>query len=543
MDSKQNTIRKRKKKKFKAWKVVLVVMILAILTAIGAGAGMVFAIINTAPSINIDDFANLVQSTKIYDKDGNEIESLHGEENRTYVPLSKIKKYTQDAFIAIEDERFNEHSGIDIKRIFGALLVDLKTGSPSQGASTITQQLIKNRLLSRDKLLKRKIQEAYLAIQLEKKLSKSQILEYYLNTVYLGGSAYGVQAASEYYFSKNIDQLSIAESAVIAGINQSPTYYNPYNNEKSPEVYKDRATTVLSKMLENKFITNEEFEKAKTEIDKMSSKTFYNEDNNSTLKYQWFIEAAVDSVEKDLKDKYKFTDDEITQKIYSGGLRIYTTLDPKIQEIAESVAEDPKYYPTLSKSIATWGKDKVIQPQIGVVIDDYKTGQVRAVVGGRNIKSLKSLNRATSVPRQPGSSMKPLAVYGPAFDTGYSPASVIDDSPLTPEVAKAAGWKDNPPHNFDNKFVGLTTIRDGIKVSKNIVAVKLMLKLGVRNSIEYLKKFGLQNLVLTPNKQGQTDVVNAIALGGMTKGVTPLEMAAAYGTFGNGGIYEQPILY
>lgn len=535
--------KKKKKKKLKAWKVILLTILIVILVTAGALGGIVLAYINTAPQVNVNDFMNFAQTTKIFDKDGNYIESLHGVENRTFVPLTKIKKYTQDAFIAIEDERFEEHFGIDIKRIFGALWADIKSGAKDQGASTITQQLIKNTFLTQKKEWKRKIQEMYLAIKVEQELSKDQILEYYLNTVFLGGSAYGVQAAAEYYFDKNVDQLTIAESALIAGVNQSPSRYNPYFNEKTPEVYKERTMLVLSKMLELNKLSKEDFDKAKGELTNID-KTFKKRSDNTVLKYQWFIEAAVDSIESDLKAKYNFTDDEISQKIYTGGLRIYTTIDTNVQDAAEKVTSDPKYYPVLHSEFATYGKNNIIQPQIGVIIEDYKAGEVRAVVGGRGAQPLKSFNRATVIPRQPGSAMKPLAVYGPAFDTGYSPGNVIDDSPLTPEMASAAGWKKDPPQNYERKFSGFYTVRNAIKQSKNIVAVKLMLKIGPSNSIEYLKKFGLEkNLVTTPDKNGNTDVVPAIALGGMTKGVTPLEMAAAYGTFGNGGIYTQPILY
>lgn len=545
MDSKNSTTesKKKKKKKHKAWKVILLVLVLAILIAAGAVGGIVLAYVNTAPQISKDSFTNLAQTTKIYDKDGNFIDSLHQVENRTYVPLPKIKKYTQDAFIAIEDERFREHFGIDIKRIVGATIADLKAGSFAQGASTITQQLIKNTVFTNEKKLKRKIQEAYLAIKIERELSKDQILEYYLNTIHLGGSAYGIQAAAEYYFNKDVDQLTIAESALIAGINQSPSRYNPYLNEDTPDVYKDRAVVVLSKMLEHNMISKEEFETAKAEIAKMNSSSFTKRTDNTTLKYQWFIEAAVDSVESDLKEKYNYTDEEITQKMFTGGLKIYTTIDPKIQDVVDRVANDDKYYPKLKSDIATWGKDKTIQPQIGVVIDDYKTGEVRAILGGRGEQPLKSQNRATTVNRQPGSSMKPLAVYGPAFDMGYSPATVLDDSPFTPEMAAAAGWGGEGPQNFNKKYSGFYTLRDSIKESKNVIAVKLMLKIGPSKSIEYLKKFGLSSLVTTPDKNGNTDVVPAIALGGLTNGVTPLEMAAAYGTFGNDGKYTSPILY
>lgn len=539
----KNNINKRKKKKFKAWKVILIMIILVVLIAISAVVGVVMAFVNTAPQINLDSFTNLAQTTKIYDKDGNYIENFHGIENRTYVTLPNINKYTQDAFISIEDERFREHPGVDIKRIFGALWADLRSGSLEQGASTITQQLVRNIMLTQKKEWSRKIQEAYLAIKLEDKLSKDMILEYYLNTIFLGGSAYGVQAASEYYFGKNASDLTIAESALIAGITQSPNIYNPYLNVNTPDVYKERQLTVLSTMLKNNYINQEEFNSAKEEMEsqKFDSKATV---NNTQLKYQWFIESAIDSVMADLKLKYQYTDQEIQQKIYTGGLKIYTTIDTNIQDVVDKIANDPKYYPTLYKDIATWGKDNTIQPQVGICISDYKTGEVRALLGGRGEQPLRALNRAVDVPRQPGSSMKPLAVYAPAFDMGYSPSSVLDDTPLSSEMAQAAGWKeDEYPLNYEKTFDGFYILRDAIKKSKNIIAVKLMLQITPRKSVDYLKKFNLSYLVTTPDKNGNTDVVTSIALGGMTNGVTPVEMASAYGVFGNNGVYTEPILY
>lgn len=540
MNNRGGSSKKKKGKKHGAFKLFIFMIIIITFIAAGVGGGIVMAYINTAPQVNVENFKNLSQTTKIYDKDGNYLESLHGVENRTYVSLTKIKKYTQDAFIAIEDERFREHFGVDVKRILGALWADLKSGSYEQGASTITQQLLKNTVLTREKKLKRKIQEAYLAIKLEQKLSKDQILEYYLNTIFLGGSANGIQAAAEYYFNKNVEELTLAESALIAGVNQSPSKYNPYFNEDTPNVYKNRAVLVLSKMLEHSMISRPEFDSAKDEIAKMDEKTFVRRSDNSTLEYQWFIEASIEDVKSDLKEKYGFSDDEITQKIYTGGLRIYTTIDTKIQEIVERITGDEKYYPNLKEDIRVWGKDNIIQPQIGAVITDYKAGQVRAIVGGRGKQPLRSQNRAADpvYARQPGSAMKPLAVYAPAFDMGYAPATVIDDSPFTPKMkASAGGWE---PKNFDRKYSGFTTVREAVRRSLNVVAAKLMLQIGTGSSIQYLKKFGLSILVLS----GRTnDTGPAIALGGLTKGVTPLEMSAAYGVFGNGGTYTEPILY
>ena len=525
--------------KINIWKTIIITVLIIFFTAGVICVGITLKYIKEAPEINTQNFTEkLALTSNIYDMNDKYIEGLHGVENREYVSLTKVNKYTQNAFIAIEDERFNDHFGIDIRRVFGALFNNIRKDNYDQGASTITQQLLKNTVLTPKKELKRKIQEMYLAVKLESKLSKNQILEYYLNTIFLGGSSYGIQAASQYYFSKDAAELDIAESALIAGLTQSPSTYNPYNNEKTPEIYKDRQITVLSKMLELKMITNEEYEKAKNE-----KLNFKKRDSSPDVKYPWFIDAAISSVRENLKAKYNYKDDDISQMIYSGGLNIYTTIDPKIQDIADKAANDAKYYPVLQKDIAVYGKDNIIQPQIGIVINDYKTGEVRAVVGGRGNQPFRSQNRATDTnyARQPGSAMKPIAVFAPAMDLGYTPSSVIDDSPFSQdESAITSGWPKEGPHNYDDRYRGLTTIRDGVIRSSNVVAAKLMLKITPDTSTDYIKKFGISTLVLSgqPNDTGA-----AKALGGLTKGVTPLEMSGAYGVLGNGGAYIQPVLY
>jgi len=538
MDIKCDTNNKTEKKTV-ILRIVLLPLLIVISITLGIGGGTVLGFIKEAPEVDKNIFIEkLALTSNIYDKDGKFVEGLHGIENREYVSISKVKIHTQNAFIAIEDERFREHFGVDIKRIFGALWRNIKSGRYDQGASTITQQLIKNTILTPRKELKRKIQEAYLAIKLEREITKDQILEYYLNTIYLGGNAYGIQAASQYYFSKDAEQLSIAESAPIAGLTQSPSKYNPYNNDKTPEVYKDRQILVLSKMLEHNMITKEEFEKAKNE-----ELVFRKRDSSGEIKYPWFVDAVISDVTNDLKSKYYLTVDEINNLLYTGGLKIYTTLDPVVQDIVDKAANDPKYYPTLAKDISVYGKDNIIQPQVAIVINDYKTGEVRAIVGGRGKQPFRSLNRAAdpAYARQPGSAMKPLAVYAPAFDLGYAPASVIDDSPFTPEESSMApGWPEEGPHNYDDRYRGLTTIREGVKWSSNLVAAKLMLRIGPDTSTEYIKNFGISTLVLSG---ANNDKGAAKALGGLTKGVTPLEMSGAYGVFGNGGVYIEPILY
>lgn len=536
--------KKAKKKNRHIGKKIITVFLITALLVISGGAGVVIAVIKSAPDINTDIISNLKQSGKIYDKDEKYIEDLSDAENRQVVPLSQIPKYLQNAFIAVEDERFEQHHGIDVKRIFGALWYDLRTMSKGQGASTITQQLIKTYALSPDKKLTRKIQEAYLAIELERKLTKDQILHAYLNTIYLGGNAYGVQAASLYYFGKDVNELDIAQSALIAGLTQNPAKYWPYSkkNQVNPEAYLTRQRTVLSQMLKNKYITQAQYDQAYNE--KLEFKT---KEAAQSTKYQWFIEPAVDQVAKDFSEKYGITQAEAMQKLRTGGYKIYLTIDTKIQDKAESVINNPKYYPKLpekSKYYATSSKDnKLIQPQAAAVVMDAATGEVRAIVGGRGPHPLRSYNRATDpeVARQPGSAIKPLAVYAPAIENKIvTAASTIEDSPFPQDfVDENKGWD---PQNFDSKFRGYTTIRNAIKDSINLVALKLLKTLGINNSIDFLQnKFHISTVVT--KGQFNDENLSALALGGMTYGVTPLEMTAAYATFSNNGIYSEPILY
>lgn len=540
MEQENRRINRKKKKTRGTGKAILVVLLIIFLLIAAAGTGAVIAVIKSAPVLNTDIIDNLKQSSKIYDMNGNYIEDFSGSENRNIVPLKQIPKDLQNAFIAIEDERFRSHHGIDVKRIFGALWYDIKTMSKAQGASTITQQLIKNYALTPKKDITRKLQEAYLAIQLERQLSKDQILEAYLNTILLGNNTWGVQAASMLYFGKDVKDLNLAECALLAGLTQNPSKYNPYSkkNMEDPKDYLDRQRTVLGKMLELGYITKDQYDSAlKQKLVFQSKKTAM------SMKYQWFIEPAMDEVAKDFAKKYNIDENEAKQKLRIGGYNIYLTIDPKIQEAAQKVIDNDSYYKGLkvASGLANYsadGKSKpIIQPQAAAVIFDYKTGEMRAIVGGRGQHDLMSLNRATDVPRQPGSSIKPLAVYGPAIDSkAATAATVIEDSPLPEDFVKANhGWD---PQNVDGKFRGYMTIREAVKHSVNLVAVKLQLQLGVNTSVDYLQnKFHITTL-----KKDDKNTA-ALALGGMTEGVTPYEMAAAYGVFGNGGVYSEPIMY
>lgn len=541
---KENTKKRKKKKQRNILKGILITLLIICSLTFAAGTGMVAAVIKSAPSIDTDIISNLKQSSILYDKDGNFIESLSTEENRTVVSFNQIPDHLKKAVIAIEDERFEKHHGIDIKRIFGAVWHDIKTMSREQGASTLTQQLIKNYALTPDKKFTRKFQEMYLATQLERKLSKDQILNAYLNTIFLGGNAYGVQSASMLYFGKDVEELTLAESALIAGLTQNPAKFNPLSkrnveareNNTEP-TYNDRQEKVLNNMLRLGYITKEEHEKALNE-----KLVFQTKKPINTMKYQWFVEPAVDQVAEDLAKKLDISEKEAKQRLRTAGYNVYLTIDTKIQDAAQKVIDNANYYKGLKvpKGLDQYAADAQskpkAEPQAAAVIFDFTTGEMRAIIGGRGEHELRSLNRATEVPRQPGSSIKPLAVYGPAIDTKLvNSASVIEDTPYT----SPDGWS---PGNSDGQFLGPITIREAIKRSRNLVAVRLGLEVGVNTAANYVKdKFHISTIV-TSGKTNDKNIA-ALSLGGMTHGVYPYEMAAAYGVFGNGGMYSEPIMY
>lgn len=540
-EHKQN--RKVRKKKRHIGKKILTAFLIILLITVAAGSGVLIAVIKSAPPINADILDNLKQSGKIYDKEGNFIEDLSDAENRQVVPLSQIPENLKNAVISIEDERFEYHHGIDVQRIFGAIVYDIKTMSKAQGASTITQQLIKNTVLTPEKKFTRKLQEMYLAMQLERKLSKDQILHAYLNTIYLGGNAYGVQAASLYYFGENVKDLDLAECALIAGLTQNPAKYWPYSkkNRENPENYLQRQRLVLSQMLKLGKITKEEYDQALNE--KLDFKT---KEAEVATKYQWFIEPAIDQVAKDFSQKYGISESEARQKLRTGGYSIYLTIDAKIQEKAESVINDPKYYPKISKKDMYYSinsKDKeLIQPQAAAVIMDSTTGEVRAIVGGRGPHPLKSNNRATDtdVARQPGSAIKPLSVYAPALEKKViTAATTVEDSPMPQDFVNSNHWD---PKNYNGRFGGTTTIRNAVKDSVNLVAIKVLQDLGINTSVDFLKnKFHISTIQTEGGRNDKN--LSSLSLGGLTNGVTPLEMAAAYSVFANNGIYSEPIMY
>lgn len=576
--------KKKTTRKIHIGKFILISLLILILIVSAGAIGVTIAVVKSSPEISSNILNNLKQSSKIYDMNGKYIEDYSDTEIRSIVPINEIPKLLQDSFTSIEDERFRQHHGIDFKRIIGAIWVDIKTRSSAQGASTITQQLVKNVYLTNAKKVTRKIQEAYLALQLERKLSKDQILEAYLNTIYLGGSNYGVEATAENYFGKNINKLTLSQCAFLAGLNKNPLKYWPYSQKNNisvewgpkyieskdgevkkidsninlsdqlppgsqakeninytnqgeipidPKTMKPiddkysllyyRRNVVLKKMYELKKITTQEYEDAKSE-----KLVFNSKKTAASMKYQWFIEPAINQIANDFKSKYGITINEAKQRLRIGGYNIYLTIDTKIQAAAEDVIGNSSQKPK--------------QTQKAAVIYDYTSGQMRAIVGGQGKHPRLSANRATDIPRQPGSSLKPLSIYGPSIDSKLATAgTIIMDSPMSKEfVTSHNGWN---PHNYETKrFSGRVTIREAIKKSINIVAIKLGDMLGTNTSIDYLQnKFHLSTIVTTgpTNDNG----LSPLALGALTQGVYPYEMAAAYGVFGNNGMYTSPIMY
>lgn len=599
--------------KLNVWtfRLVLVVFIAIILFGTMAVLGVCKGIIDTAPDIDTIDVSPEGYSTKIYDTDGNVTQTLIGQNaNRVYVTLDNVPAHVQNAFIAIEDERFRQHNGIDIKGIIRAAANTLSTKDLSQGASTITQQLIKNTVFEGGSentdiaKIKRKIQEQYLAVQLENKINKDTILEYYLNTINLGQNTLGVQAASQRYFGKNVNDLTISEAAVIAGITKNPSGNNPISY---PENNKERRATVLEYMKEQGFIDEAEYNEALADnvYDRIAE---YNESyisakgNEQTSSY--FNDALFEQVLNDLKVELGYTETQAYNALYRAGLKIYSTQDRQIQDICDDVTNDSSFYPSNSEyqlsyqlsvisadgtetnyneqtlkayflkqnpSFNIYFKDKksakpyikeyrksvvkdtdtitgeninyIIQPQVSFVLMDQHNGHVLALVGGRGKKTgARTLNRASGSLRQPGSTFKILSTYLPAFDTaGMTLASTeVDEKYYYPGTKVQV-------HNWTGSaYKGTTTLREGIYNSMNVVTVKTLAKVTPKVAYDYLVNLGITTLVDSRiDKSGKvfSDIQLPMALGGLTDGVTNLELTAAYASIANGGVYTEPVLY
>ncbi|MCH3962872.1 MAG: PBP1A family penicillin-binding protein [Clostridium sp.] len=537
-------VKRHKKSRYKALKIIFTILICIFLLASVVGVGVGLAIIKNSPNLNVNQVLNLNEPSILYDDKGNFMDVVVSTEHRTVVPFSNIPDNLKNAFVSIEDERFYKHNGIDIKRIFGVIFIDIKnkiTNKPGlQGASTITQQLVRDIYLSRDVSFKRKLQEMYMSIKLEKLLTKDQILEAYMNTIFLGGKSFGVESASQAYFGKSVSSLNLIESAFIAGIPQSPSVYYPYSNsaKKNPSIYLDRTKSVLKKMYDNNYITQNQYTAAIQDISngKLVIKP-YSEPNNR-LENEWFSMPAIQQVKNDLKLKYKYSDSQVNQLLTYGGLKIYTTMDKELQKKTEDILTNSPVFSSGSYS----DKNGILQPQASAVVINYHTGEVKSLVGGRGMQPAMSFNRAASENylRPPGSSIKPLTVYSPAINTKkYTAGSVLKDANWSYDTAQKYNSNGSPYYPQDDSAVTGSdmTLRMALTKSINTIASKIEDKIGLDTGASYAEKFGISI------DNDDRSSISALSLGELHHGTNTLQMAAAYGVFGNNGIYTSPRLY
>lgn len=585
-------------------------LFIAIITVIVAGSclalGAAQGIIASAPDIESIDVSPEGYATRVYDCNGNETQALATSgSNRISVDIENVPLDLQHAFIAIEDERFYEHNGIDIKGIIRAGSQLFTSGSLSQGASTITQQLLKNNVFkayneTQIEKIKRKVQEQYLAVKLETVMDKQTILENYLNTINLGNGYYGVQSAAKGYFGKDVSDLSLSECAVIASITQSPNNLNP---ARHPEDNQKRQRRVLQNMLDQGYITQDEYSEAIEDDVYARIQSNDVEVAGAASTYSYFVDTVIEEVINDLQEQKGYTESQAENLIYKGGLSIYTTQDMDMQSIADSVINDPSYYPSTVEysinynisikntdgsvssyshyglleyfsqtdpsftltfknqdtaqtyvdryrehlladggTVLTENLTYTMQPQMSFTLIEQSTGYVKVIVGGRGEKtSNRSLNRATSSTRQPGSSIKPLVAYGPAFDLGVlSLASPLDDAPYyyTGEDARLV-------KNYNaGQYRGIVSVREALFRSLNVPAVKVLTSITPQVGYNYLSKMGISTLVSPKNAiNGNHDVVQSLALGGMTLGVYNIDMTSAYSSIANGGVRVTPVYY
>ena len=475
-------------------------LVICVICLMIMGASVLYGFSSLFAPPNMDETLIPDAASQFYDINGNVIYTTLSEERRIPVTIDKIPKHVQQAFIAIEDNRFYEHSGIDYRGTARALVSTL-SGREVQGGSTITQQLAKNAFLTQERSIVRKIKEAFIAKELEHKYTKDEILTMYLNQIYFGQGAYGIESASMYYFGKHVQNLDVAEAATLAAIPKSPNYYNPFEN---PKESKSRQELVIDQMVKYGFISADSATKAKAK--KLVYSTSHKQKNNPR---GYFFDMISQKVIAEVG----------ADALYKGGLKIYTTLDMDMQIAAEKAMHHlPSYY--------TDG-NKLTQPQMALAAVDPKTGYVKAMIGGRG---QDKFNRATLAVRQPGSAFKPF-VYLTAMQNGFTPASIIEDK----EEEFAKGWK---PQNSDMQWHGKVSLRTALKRSFNVPTIKLAREVGVDKIVANVEKMGISTLV---DSGAYSDVNLAMALGGLSKGVNPLEMASAYGVFATNGLYSKPI--
>lgn len=543
-DSRKNKkVKKEGKKKHTKLKRAILILfllaVLAILVCVGIFCGIFFS---DKFALSQEDLSLSNANTVIYDKNGKVIAELSGKENREIISYDEMTENLPNAFIAIEDERFYSHKGVDLKRTLAATATYVFKGDSSFGGSTITQQLVKNITNERENSgsagVERKIKEMSRAYQVEKMISKKQILELYLNYIPLGadgGDICGVEMASIYYFNKSASDLSIEECAFIAGINHAPNAYNPFKNsddaEKQSQVMskiKNRTETVLKKMKELGYISDEQYKTAYDNTEKGLAFTKGQLPSSSIKDY--FIKAAVDQVVKDLVEEKKMSQEFAKNRVFGGGYRIYTTEDSDIQNKLKAVYTSGNYILTSSESPT--------HSQSAMVIIDHTTGQVVGCMGGlgSDVDAI-GLDRATVLTRQTGSSIKPIVTYGYGIESKTITAGTVYND----EKIHFGDWY---PKNDSGGFSGYITVRNAIERSVNIVACKIMAELGPDNAIDFARKCGITSLVKASEDAKTNDSnIPAMALGGQTFGVTPLQMAGAYAMIANNGVYISPTFY
>lgn len=525
------------------------------LALLGAVVGIAKAFVDTAPTLDLAALDAQDKTSFIYDSQGNLITDYKGTEDRIMVSIDEIPEMLQNAFIAVEDARFYEHNGVDVKRIVGALVANFTSGS-TQGGSTITQQLIKQTVLSSEQSYKRKLQEAYLAMELETRYTKKQILESYLNTIFLGGSYYGVRVAAYGYFGKSLDQLTLRECAMLAGLTRSPNYYNPRSNfytrntegSSTPDITNNRTDYVLRQMRENGLITAQQYNAA---LDRSTASVLEKSPASTDMyAYPHYVEYAISDVVDTFLDLNGLEDTSANRyamenKLRTGGYSVYLCLDTEIQEIVEDTLANWSSYPRLrdpsDKVYQSRNSDgtytEIEQPQAAACVFDYRTGELKAIVGGRyKPTTRKTLNRASGMTMPVGSSIKPLTVYAPAIDLGASPASIAYNMPVPISGWKDSSGKDSWPKNYGGGgYKGPQSFRGALRNSYNTAAAQiLMTYVGVSRSVEYLHLMGI------PDKNINADPFG-LALG--SSGLTPVQMAVAFGTIANKGVYQQPLSF
>lgn len=495
--------RRSRNKKRKPGLFQRIISIIAVLILSGFIAACVaFALLvdtTTWENFDPDSLTNINQTLYVYDKDDMEVAGVYNKENRTYVSLDEVPEHVVKAFVAIEDARFYEHDGIDVVRFFGSVWANIKSMSFSQGFSTISQQLIKNTHLSSEKTINRKVQEMYLAVRLEQEYTKDEIMEMYLNYIYFGNGAYGIEAAAQSYFNKSVNELTISEGAMLAGVIKATAYYSPHIDFDRSMARRD---IVLRQMNEFGFITQYDYQQALLDTPVLTVS------RPSNTEYGQFVDYALEDASSILGMTY--------EEMTASGYQIYTTMDSTLQKETQNHFLNPELFPD--------GASDGVNPEGAAVVINAQTGAVKVLVAGREYQA-RGINRAVDAVRQPGSAIKPILVFGPAIDGyGYSGATLIEDAPIN-----INGYA---PNNYDDEFDGWVSLRKSVSSSLNIPAVLVLNDIGVENGKNYAIASGIPF--------DESDNHLSLALGGFKYGVTPLQLAASYQPYANNGIYNEP---